>query len=41
MKRNYMFFLMAFLLILGGCSEEVLNTKQPIENKPTRTIKVD
>ena len=40
MKKKLMFFLVAFLLILGGCSEEVVKLDQPIDGKPTRTIKV-
>lgn len=40
MKKKLMFFSVAFLLILGGCSEEVVKLDQPIDGKPTRTIKV-
>ena len=40
MKKKLMFFLVAFLLILGGCSEEVVKIDQPIDGKPSRTIKV-
>lgn len=40
MKKKLMFFLVAFLFILGGCSEEVVKLDQPIDGKPTRTIKV-
>ena len=35
-----MYFSVAFLLILGGCSEEVVKIDQPIDGNPTRTIKV-
>ena len=40
MKKKLMFFSVAFLLILGGCSEEVVKLDQPIDGNPTRTIKV-
>ena len=35
-----MFLLMALLLILGGCSEEILKIEQPINENTARTIKV-
>ena len=40
MKKKLMYFSVAFLLILVGCSEEVVKIDQPIDGKPSRTIKV-
>ena len=40
MMKQYKLLLMGLLLILAGCSEEVVKLDQPIDEKPDRVIKI-